>query len=176
MANTSIYNAFERMWQHTEAKLETKADTEYVDSIASTPLIGTTDNITPSQVYQALTEGRQIVLTHGETVFSNFTYDRDEVKSITIKGGEAVFDVMLPYVYLHGDIIEDDSSWYAEEINLPFAEEVDMLGTADATVVAHNSDANAHADIRSLIPSDSHINSLIDTKLAAITNAEEVAF
>lgn len=35
MANTSILSAFERMWQHTNRKLETKADAEYVEAIKS---------------------------------------------------------------------------------------------------------------------------------------------
>lgn len=46
---------------------------------------------------------------------------------------------------------------------------------------AQNADTldGKHADEFALvtdIPSDSHINSLIDAKLASITNAEEVAF
>lgn len=35
MANTSILNAFERMWQHTVAALNNKSDKFYVDELAS---------------------------------------------------------------------------------------------------------------------------------------------
>lgn len=34
MANTSIYNAFERMWQHVVAKLGTKAEAEHTHSVS----------------------------------------------------------------------------------------------------------------------------------------------
>ena len=59
----------------------------------------------------------------------------------------------------------------------------DASGTAATLIATHNSNSSAHSDIRSLISQLSSekvdantVNTLIDAKLAAIINAEEVSF
>lgn len=64
MANSSIYNAFERMWQHIVAKIGTKADIDHnhvVDSELSSTSTNPVQNKVVSASIQTLTDTKAAV-------------------------------------------------------------------------------------------------------------------
>lgn len=106
------------------------------------PLIGTTEEITPAQVLEALTQGRMVVIAHtderlGTIAFNGFY----ATEGVVLASGLLPMDEGANAVTLIGAV--ESAEWFLGVGTLPSKED---------------------------IPTDDHINSLINTALGVIEN------
>lgn len=150
MANPSIFAAFERMWQHVIVKFDktvsvdvqqnfTEAQKQQartnigigdISGSALGPLIGTTDEITPSQVKEAILAGREVQLEYSlcGAYFNNFILELSPSQSSEWWRVQAVNQFSSAHdpdslKFLYGD--NDTETWTYTYKDVPFLQETD---------------------------------------------------
>lgn len=188
MANASILAAFERMWQHIVVALGNKSD---IDHTHDEMILYTEQSLTEEQKLQARNNigiGETIVDTLATLDLISTVTDNDG--SLAESDGTLLVtrndDIFLPKVDTdnNGEILKVvDGRWVADTIEMP-----DMLDSIPTpltaqvgqTIVVKAVDENGRPTEWECVnlPTDEHINALIDAKLAdfALPSAEEVAF
>lgn len=138
------------------------------------PLIGTTSEITPTQVLDAVLACRDVAITHtdstyGEMVFTHFTCPVDVgfIISTTVFSADN-------YSFISTSLsgVLTSNNWI---FNVDMLPKKDSIPTALKNPNALTIDSTTY-DGSTAVDMTSTINELIDTKIAEITNAEEVAF
>ena len=89
------------------------SEADFAEKLAAEPLVGTTAEITPSQVLEALCEGRLVVLEHidafvGHLVFCNFAFSQG-LGNIVISSTVATLNAMTACVQIAGST--DTDQW-----------------------------------------------------------------
>lgn len=128
----------------------TGTEAAFSTKLAQEPLFGTTDQITPSEVKGAIVINRPVGITYINSPFGAFhftSFDANVSLDLVFASSILQYSGMYAVVELIGDVSSD--TWQLVIQQIP---------------------------IMSDVPTDDHINALIDEKLGAITNAEEVAF
>ena len=131
---------------------------------AQEPLIGSIDDIKPSQVYAAVQAGRPVILNSGLIVYTAFSVSPLIVLSSVIFNNEIRC--------LSSD--SDADTWIEDVIEIPTKIPTVLPNPKALTftgAVTGTYDGSAPMTVK--IPSavtDDHINSLIDTKLGVIEN------
>ena len=160
---------------------------------ALTPLTGTTETLTPTQVYDAIKSGKSVALQHTDSRFGLFTFasfnifeGRKAVVSTSIaNNGNGYLVCSLvgsvgsnEWVFNIAEMAEADDIPVAVNEALAQAKASGEFDGADGkSAYAYAQDggytgteAEFAAKLAQEIPTDSHINSLIDTKLGVIEN------
>ena len=131
-------------YQYAQEGGYTKTESDFYAKLAQEQLTGTTDDLTPAQVYQAVSAGIPVKVQYIDGTFGILSYTNFNVA----ENMNAIASNTIVYyngVYMLGELIGNKRSneWF-------------FL----STVLAQKTD----------IPTDDHINSLIDTKLGVIEN------
>lgn len=152
----------------------TGTEEEFAEKLAQEPLIGTTMEITPSQVLEAITTGRDVLISHsesawgGEMKFSSFSHA--VAFDVVLASGIFMYASEFYIAELYGDytngIWNTATTKLARYTDVPTA----LKNPYALTINGKSYDGSAAVNMTD------EINSLIDTKLSSISNAEEVAF
>lgn len=159
------------------SQLENDSDYAPRSELPEEPLIGSTAELTPDDVYAALMAGQTVSITHTDDVYSTMTFgytshaaliDNQIVSSIIFEYGGMVFAAQL-----FGNL--SNNTWQFTAT---------MLAKADAIPTIPESLKNPNAltvngttyDGATAVDMTEAVNAMIDAKLAEITNAEGVAF
>jgi hypothetical protein len=142
-----------------------------------TPLVGTTDKLTPDDVCTALLAGRPVSITHTNFMYGKMTFGytshasligNQVVSSIIFESGGMVFAAQL-----FGDL--QTNTWSFQATMLATINDIPVIPTALKNPSALTINGTTY-DGSSAVDMTEKVNALIDAKLSAITNAEEVAF
>ena len=164
-------------YQYAQDGGYTGTETEFAEKLAQEQLTGTTGNLTPTQVYQAVSAGIPVKVqytnsTYGLLSFTAFNVAEslDTIVSQTIVYYNGVYIL----AELYGN--KSNNKWgtafttLAEKTDIPTAlpnpNALTFTGAVNATYDGSNT---MTVNIPSAV-TDEHINSLIDTKLGVIEN------
>ena len=131
-------------YQYAQEGGYTKTESDFSAKLAQEQLTGTTGNLTPTQVYEAVSAGIPVKVQYFDETFGTLSYTN-------FSGAETMGAIAAnTIVYFNDSYIlgvlagnTATNTWYFY-----------------ATILAQKAD----------IPTDDHINSLIDTKLGVIEN------
>lgn len=122
----------------------TKTEAEFAEKLAQEPLIGTTRTLTPTQVYDAVSAGVPVKVQYTDSTYGLSSFTAFNVSdSMNVIASNSIVNYQNSYLLavLYGN--KSNNIWFYE-----------------VTTLAKKTD----------IPTDDHINSLIDTKLGVIEN------
>ena len=131
-------------YQYAQEGGYTGTETEFAEKLAQEQLTGTTNDLTPTQVYNAVSAGIPVKVQYFDNNFGIFSYTNFNAA----ENMHAIASNTIVYyngVYMLGELIGNTNTnqWFFM-----------------TTTLAQKTD----------IPTDDHINSLIDTKLGVIEN------
>lgn len=131
-------------YQYAQDGGYTGTETEFAEKLAQEQLTGTTDELTPAQVYNAVSAGIPVKVQYADSTYGLLSFTAFNVaESLNVIVSQTI-------VYAHGVYILAELFGNTSENVWGFM----------AMILAQKTD----------IPSDDHINSLIDTKLGVIEN------
>lgn len=142
-----------------------------------TPLIGTTGNLTPTQVYDAVSAGIPVKVQYFDDTFGVLSYTNFAIaENMNMIAANCI--VYFNGTYLLGELFGDktNNTWgfmtttLAEKTDIPEAlPNPNALTFTGAVTGTYDGSAPLTVNIPSAV-TDDHINSLIDTKLGVIEN------
>ena len=148
-----------------------------------TPLIGTTNDLTPTQVYEAVSAGIPVKVQYTDSTYGLISFTAFTVaESIN-----AIASQMIGYyngVYILAELLGDKSNNVWSFISTTLAQKIDIpselpnpnaLTFTGAVTGTYDGSAAVTVNIPSAV-TDTHINELISTALNAIGVAEEGAY
>jgi hypothetical protein len=145
--------------------------------LVQSPVIGTTAEITPSQVKALMDEGKSFAITHtdstyGSMLFNSFVMSQaanNSILSTTVfQTGGVTFCAQLI-----GSLNTD--KWSFSAFTLATTEDIPTIPESLKNPYALTINGAAYDGSKAIDFTDT-INEMIDVKLSSITNAEEVAF
>lgn len=155
----------------------TGTEAEFTDKLAQEQLAGTTNELTPTQVYQAVSAGIPVKVQYFDETFGLFSYTNFNVgENINVIGANTIVYFYDTYTFggLFGNI--SDNTWYfyttalAKKSDIPSAlPNPNALTFTGAVTGSYDGSTAKTVNIPSAV-TDDHINSLIDTKLGVIEN------
>lgn len=155
----------------------TGAEAEFAAKMAQEQLTGTTDELTPTQVYDAVSDGIPVKVQYIDSTYGLLSFTAFNVaESLNVIVSQTI--VYGNDVYILAELIGDKSNnvWgfmttkLAQKIDIP-SELPNPNALTFTGAVTGTYDGSAPMSVK--IPSavtDAHINSLIDTKLGVIEN------
>lgn len=155
----------------------TGTEAAFSEKLAQEQLTGTTDELTPTQVYNAVSAGIPVKVQYIDSIYgvSSFTaFNVSESMNVIASNSIINYNDACLLAVLYG--IKSDNRWFYEVTELSQKEDIPtMLPNPNALTftgaVTGSYDGSASLSVK--IPSavtDDHINSLIDTKLGVIEN------
>ena len=152
-------------------------ETEFAEKLAQEQLTGTTSNLTPTQVYNAVSAGIPVKVQYTDSTYgvSSFTaFNVSESMNVIASNSIINYNDACLLAILYGN--KSNNGWFYEVT--PLAKPSDIpsaLPNPNALTFtgAVNATYDGSAPMSVKIPSavtDAHINSLIDTKLGVIEN------
>ena len=164
-------------YQYAQEGGYTGTETEFAEKLAQEQLAGTTDDLTPSQVYDAVSAGIPVKVQYTDRTYGLLSFTAFNVaESLSVIVSQAI-------VYSHGIYIlaelygnKSKNVWgfqattLAQKTDIPSAlPNPNALKFTGAVTGSYNGSAAFTVNIPSAV-TDDHINSLIDTKLGVIEN------
>ena len=155
----------------------TGTETAFAEKLAQKQLTGTTNDLTPTQVYNAVSAGIQVKVQYLDGNFGIFSYTNFNAAE-NMKAIAANTIVYYNGVYMLGVLIGNTYSnkWYfmtttlAQKTDIPTAlPNPNAITFTGAVTGTYNGSRAMTVKIPSAV-TDDHINSLIDTKLGVIEN------
>lgn len=155
----------------------TGTETEFAAKLAQEQLAGTTNDLTPTQVYQAVSAGIPVKVQYTDPTFglSSFTaFNVSESMNVIVSNAIVNYNDMYLLAALYGN--KSNNGWFYEVT--PLAKPSDIpsalpnpkaLTFTGAVTGRYDGSAPLSVKIPSAV-TDAHINSLIDTKLGVIEN------
>lgn len=170
-------------YQYAQDGGYTGTETEFAEKLAQKPLIGTTDTLTPTQVYDAVSAGIPVKVQYIDETFGVLSYTNFNIaESMNAIVGNAIGEYYGNYMLslLVGN--KSTNEWYFTVQRIATPEDIPtQLPNPNALTftggVTGSYDGSAPLSVK--IPSavtDDHINELINTALNAIGVAEEGAY
>ena len=155
----------------------TGTEAEFAEKMAEEQLTGTTDELTPTQVYDAVSSGIPVKLQYTDPTFGTSSFTAFNVsESMNVIASNAIVNYHNMYLLavLYG--IKSDNRWFYEITTLAEREDIpsslpnpNALKFTGAVTGTYDGSAAVTVNIPSAV-TDTHINSLIDTKLGVIEN------
>lgn len=131
---------------------------------AQEPLIGSINDIAPSQVYEAVQAGRPVILNSGVVVYTAFS------ASIFVVFSSVIFDNVIRWLSSDPDTDTWEEGITEIPTKIPTAlPNPNALTFTGAVTGSYDGSNPVNVEIPSAV-TDDHINSLIDTKLGVIEN------
>lgn len=142
-----------------------------------TPLIGTTNDLTPKQVYDAVSAGIPVKVQHTDSTYGLFSFTAFNVsESLNVIVSEIVAYGNGAYILCELFGYKSDTVWgfnittLAEKTDIPSSlPNPNALTFTGAVTGSYNGSGAMTVNIPSAV-TDAHINSLIDAKLGVIEN------
>ena len=155
----------------------TGTETAFAEKLAQEQLTGTTDELTPTQVYNAVSAGIPVKVQYFDNDFGFFSYTNfSGAENMNAIAANTI--VYYNGVYMLGVLIGNKSSnqWFflstvlAQKTDIPSAlKNPNALTFTGAVTGSYDGSTAKTVNIPSAV-TDAHINSLIDTKLGVIEN------
>ena len=164
-------------YQYAQEGGYTGTETEFADKLAQEQLTGTTDELTPTQVYEAVSSGIPVKVQYTDSTYGLFSFTAFNVA----ENMNAIASNTIVYyngVYMLGELIGNKRSneWFflstvlAQKTDIPSAlPNPNALTFTGAVSGSYDGSAPLSVKIPSAV-TDAHINSLIDAKLGVIEN------
>ena len=155
----------------------TGTEAEFAEKMAEEQLTGTTDELTPTQVYDAVSSGIPVKLQYTDPTFGTSSFTAFNVsESMNVIASNAIVNYSNMYLLavLYG--IKSDNRWgfitttLAEREDIPFSlPNPNSLTFTGAVTGSYDGTSTMTVKIPREV-TDDHINSMIDTKLGVIEN------
>ena len=164
-------------YQYAQEGGYTGTETEFAEKLAQEQLTGTTSELTPTQVYEAVSSGIPVKVQYTDSTYGLFSFTAFNVA----ENMNAIASNTIVYyngVYMLGELIGNKRSneWFflstvlAQKTDIPSAlPNPNALTFTGAVAGSYDGSAPMSVKIPSAV-TDDHINSLIDTKLGVIEN------
>ena len=164
-------------YQYAQDGGYTGTETEFAEKLAQEQLVGTTDSLTPTQVYQAVSAGIPVKVQYLDETYGllSFTaFNVAESLNVIVSQTIVYFNDVYILAELNGN--KSDNTWgtafttLAQKTDIPAAlPNPNALTFTGAVTGSYNGSDPLSVNIPSAV-TDDHINSLIDTKLGVIEN------
>ena len=164
-------------YQYAQDGGYTGTETEFAEKLAQEQLTGTTNDITPTQVYNAVSAGIPVKVQYSDDTFGVLSYT-----NFFFFFSMGIIDANSICVYYGNDILVElsgdktNNTWnfttttLAQKADIPSAlPNPNALTFTGAVTGTYNGSEPLSVQIPSAV-TDDHINSLIDTKLGVIEN------
>ena len=164
-------------YQYAQDGGYTGTETEFAEKLAQEQLVGTTDELTPTQVYDAVSVGIPVKVQHLDSTYGLSSFTAFNVsESMNVIASNAILNYQNAYLLavLYGN--KSNNGWLYEVTPLAKPSDIptalpnpNALTFTGAVTGSYNGSAPLSVNIPSAV-TDDHINSLIDTKLGVIEN------
>ena len=164
-------------YQYAQDGGYTGTETEFAEKLAQEQLAGTTGNLTPTQVYEAVSAGIPVKVQYTDSTYGLLSFTAFNVaESLNVIVSQTI--VYYNGVYILAELVGEKSggTWaamfttLAQKTDIPSALPNPNALTFTGAVTGSYDGSNAKTvNIPSAV-TDDHINSLIDTKLGVIEN------
>ena len=164
-------------YQYAQDGGYTGTETEFAEKLAQEQLTGTTNDITPTQVYDAVSAGIPVKVQYTDSTYGllSFTaFNVSESLNVIVSEIIAYGNGVYMLCELFGD--KTNNTWgfnittLAQKTDIPSVlPNPNALKFTGAVTGSYNGSAAVTVNIPSAV-TDDHINSLIDTKLGVIEN------
>ena len=155
----------------------TGTETEFAAKLAQEQLTGTTNDLTPTQVYEAVSTGIPVKVQHTDSTYGLLSFTAFNVaESLNVIVSQAI--VYYNGVYILAELFgnKSENAWgfmataLAQKADIPTAlPNPGALKFTGAVTGIYNGTKSVSIEIPSAV-TDAHINSLIDAKLGVIEN------
>ena len=152
-------------------------ETEFAAKLAQEQLTGTTDNLTPTQVYEAVSAGIPVKVQYTDSTYGVSSFTAFNVsESMNVIASNSIINYNDAYLLaaLYGN--KSNNGWFYEVTPLAKPSDIpsalpnpNAITFTGAVTGSYNGTAPMTVNIPSAV-TDDHINSLIDTKLGVIEN------
>lgn len=170
-------------YQYAQESGYTGTETEFAEKMAEEQLTGTTNELTPMQVYQAVSAGIPVKVQYTDSLYGLLSFSAFNVaESLNVIVSQSIVYYNGAYILaeLFGD--KSENAWgfmattLAEKTDIPTAlPNPKRLTFTGAVTGSYDGSAPLSVKIPSAV-TDDHINELINTALNAIGVAEEGAY
>ena len=155
----------------------TDTETEFSAKLAQEQLTGTTDNLTPTQVYNAVSAGIPVKVQDTDSTYGLLSFTAFNVaESLNVIVSQTIVYYNGVYILAELDGDKTDNTWgfnattLAQKTDIPTKlSNPSALKFTGAVTGTYDGSAEVTVNIPSAV-TDDHINSLIDTKLGVIEN------
>ena len=167
-------------YQYAQDGGYTGTETEFAEKLAQEQLVGTTDELTPTQVYDAVSAGIPVKVQYLDSTYglSSFTaFNVSESMNVIASNSIINYNDACLLAVLYGN--KSNNLWFYEVTPLAKPSDIpdipealpnpNALKFTGAVTGSYNGSAAVTVNIPSAV-TDDHINSLIDTKLGVIEN------
>lgn len=155
----------------------TGTEAEFAEKLAQEQLTGTTDELTPTQVYEAVSAGIPVKVQYTDSTYGVLYFTAFNVaESINVIASQSI--VYYNSAFILAELVgnKTDNRWYfiattlAQKTDIPSAlPNPNALTFTGAVTGSYDGSTAKTVNIPSAV-TDAHINSLIDTKLGVIEN------
>lgn len=164
-------------YQYAQDGGYTGTEEAFAGKLSQEPFIGTTNDLTPTQVYDAVSAGIPVKVRYFDNTFGLLSYTNFAIaENMNMIVANCI--AQLDGTYMLGELLGNKTSntWYftiaslAQKTDIPSAlPNPNALTFTGAVTGTYNGSEPLSVQIPSAV-TDSHINSLIDTKLGVIEN------
>lgn len=162
-------------YQYAQDGGYTGTEEAFAEKLAQEQLTGTTNELTPTQVYQAVSAGIPVKVQYTDSTYGLISFTAFNVsESMNVVASNAIGNYNNVYLLavLYG--IKSDNRWFYEMTplfpDIPVAlPNPNALTFTGAVTGSYDGSTPLNVNIPSSV-TDEHINSLIDTKLGVIEN------
>ena len=164
-------------YQYAQDGGYTGTETEFAEKLAQEQLTGTTDELTPTQVYNAVSAGIPVKVQYLDSTYGLSSFTAFNVsESMNVIASNAILNYQNAYLRAVRDGNKSNNGWFYEVTPLAKPSDIptalpnpNALTFTGAVTGSYNGSAPLSVNIPSAV-TDDHINSLIDTKLGVIEN------
>lgn len=167
-------------YQYAQDGGYTGTETEFSEKLAQEQLSGTTSELTPTQVYEAVSAGIPVKVQYIDSTYGLLSFTAFNVaESLSVIASQTIVYYNGVYFLAVLSGAKSNNSWgvkfttLAEESNIPVIPTVlpnpNAITFTGAVTGSYDGSAAMTVNIPSAV-TDDHINSLIDTKLGVIEN------
>lgn len=164
-------------YQYAQEGGYTGTETEFAEKLAQEQLTGTTNDLTPTQVYEAVSAGIPVKVQYVDSTYGLLSFTAFNVaESLNVIVSQTIIYYNGVYILAELNSGKSDNTWgfnattLAQKTDIPTAlPNPNAMTFTGAVTGTYNGSAPLSVKIPSAV-TDDHINSLIDTKLGVIEN------
>lgn len=164
-------------YQYAQEGGYTGTEEEFAEKLAQEQLTGTTDELTPAQVYEAVSAGIPVKVQYADRTYGILSFTAFNVaESVNVIVSQTITELNSVYILVELFGNKSTNVWgvndttLAQKADIPTAlPNPNAITFTGAVTGSYNGSAAVTVNIPSAV-TDDHINSLIDTKLGVIEN------
>ena len=164
-------------YQYAQDGGYTGTETEFSEKLAQEQLTGTTKELTPTQVYEAVSAGIPVKVQYTDSTYGLLSFTAFNIaESFNLIVSQTIVYYYGAYILAELDGHKSENRWgtvfttLAEKTDIPTAlPNPNAITFTGAVTGSYDGDAAMTVNIPSAV-TDDHINSLIDAKLGVIEN------